>query len=346
MTRLKKYLKQKEDQKEREHQLELRQEYNRKLSLLAENSLAKDPDYVGYDCSSKVYLYDTYEHKVIRLRCNKWSCPECGKKKMKDIQHYIYDNIRDWDYVRMLTLTFSNIGLEIEEHYNIFQDAWRRLFLKLKVHKIKLLDINGEYLRDKNGKIQRKDYGKYYKDLSYVNIHEQHLSGYIHRHILISHYIDWGILYDLWNDCLRKAYAYRVTNQKVDEEELRIGVKYGKEERDRKYTRYRSRFLRALSKDEQLGSVNIELWGKGSGDLCRHKVVGYATKLLAMRYVLKEYSDVLSGYRKWSHSRNFPALHVRGKNSGRYLVFKESELNLLFNIITSQKKQRNFIQRE
>jgi hypothetical protein len=116
--------------------------------------------------------------KTLPINCNRYDCPVCGPIKVKRLKKAIHNAIKSWNGVRMMTLTLSSkAGDTPEEHYKILQECWRRFITELR-----------------RTKSLRRDQ----REFQYIRVPELHESGYMHMHMIISHFLKQQVLYPIW----------------------------------------------------------------------------------------------------------------------------------------------------
>jgi hypothetical protein len=121
--------------------------------------------------------------KQLPVPCNKYSCPYCGKRKAKQLYAAIYDYFRQFEYIRMWTLTLSSkCDILPEKHYEILQECWRRFITEVRRSKV---------LSSKQ------------RNLQYIRVSEMHKSGFIHFHVLVTEYVEFKFLQAIWNHIIQ-----------------------------------------------------------------------------------------------------------------------------------------------
>lgn len=119
--------------------------------------------------------------EIKELHCKSWSCPDCAPKKAKRLFASMYKFFSQFKGVPLWTFTASPSSYTEIEHAKLMQAAFH-IFLK-ECRRNKLIS-------DK----QRK--------FKYVRILELHKSGYVHYHILTTHFVKYEILCELWSRAL------------------------------------------------------------------------------------------------------------------------------------------------
>jgi len=127
------------------------------------------------------YVYNPATNTYIQLGCNTYSCPVCGPRKVARFKRAI----RAWMKInrvnRIWTITAtSEIGTP-ELHWQIIREAWTKTIKDIR---------------------RLKKYSK--KPIRYIAIREMHKSGYVHLHVLVSHYIRVELIQGLYDAHFRK----------------------------------------------------------------------------------------------------------------------------------------------
>lgn len=129
------------------------------------------------------YLCNIEEGKYIHLPCNLYSCPVCGRKKIQKLYKALVTYFGQWKYTRLWTFTLSSkMGTDIQSHYKLLAETWRRFTTEIRRNKC--------FTKSQNG-------------VQYVKFIEAHKSGFIHFHVLVSAYLPWKNIQALWERCAR-----------------------------------------------------------------------------------------------------------------------------------------------
>jgi hypothetical protein len=135
--------------------------------------------------SNNSYLLNQKTGKTIPIACGRWDCPVCGEKKLWRLKKAVYNVIKPWKYVRMMTLSLSsNYSLAPEEHYKLLQECWRRFITECR-----------------RTKTLRKDQ----RNFQFIRVPELHKSGYMHMHCIIDCFLRQQDLYIIWNHIIHET---------------------------------------------------------------------------------------------------------------------------------------------
>jgi hypothetical protein len=128
------------------------------------------------------YVYNEHTNTYIQLGCNTYSCPVCGPKKVARFKRAIRAWMKLNRINRIWTITAtSEIGTP-ETHWKIMKEAWTRTIKDIR---------------------RLKKFSK--KPVRYIAIRELHKSGYVHLHVLVSHYIRVELIQGLFDAHWRKV---------------------------------------------------------------------------------------------------------------------------------------------
>lgn len=124
-------------------------------------------------------IYNTTTGESFKPQCRSYSCPVHGKRNINILKSRIEYEVSSWESVKMWTFTISSKYFNNPlEHYNFLNKVWRYLIT---------------YLRRSNLLSKKQS------DFKYIRFPEQHKSGFYHFHVLIDKYIDFHLVYGLWN---------------------------------------------------------------------------------------------------------------------------------------------------
>jgi hypothetical protein len=128
------------------------------------------------------YVYNKTTNTYIQIGCNTYSCPICGPKKIARFKRAIQAWMKMNRVNRIWTITAtSEIGTP-ETHWKIMKEAWSKTIKDIR---------------------RLKKFSK--KPVRYIAIREMHKSGYVHMHILVSHYIRVELIQGLYDAHFRKV---------------------------------------------------------------------------------------------------------------------------------------------
>jgi len=127
--------------------------------------------------------------KVVRLGCNRYDCPVCGKRKQKRLRKYVERCLRGVAHVRFWSFTLTNRFAESPEvHYRQLGACWQAFITEI---------------RRKRGlpeKVRR---------VRYIRVVEPHKSGAFHYHVLADTWADWHVMQALWERCCQRVLGVR-----------------------------------------------------------------------------------------------------------------------------------------
>lgn len=122
--------------------------------------------------------------ELVRARCNAYSCPVCGKKKMWKLFNAVMKAVESWQHLNMWTLTVNHKLITEDDGRSLIQHAWK-VFIK---------------------EIRRaKSLSEKQRNLPFLRVWERHKDGYFHCHVLTNTYVDYAFLRNLWLNCLRES---------------------------------------------------------------------------------------------------------------------------------------------
>jgi len=128
------------------------------------------------------YVYNPHTNTYIQLGCNTYSCPICGPKKVARFKRAIRAWMKLNRVNRIWTITAtSEIGTP-DIHWKLLKEAWTKTIKDIR---------------------RLKKFSK--KPVRYIAIRELHKSGYVHLHILVSHYIRVELVQGLFDAHFRKS---------------------------------------------------------------------------------------------------------------------------------------------
>jgi hypothetical protein len=135
--------------------------------------------------STNSYILDNKTGKTFEIGCGRWDCPVCGEKKMWRLKKAIFNCIKSWERVRMMTLTVSsNYSESREQHYMFLQECWRRFITELR-----------------RTKSLRKDQ----RNFQFIRVPEEHQSGYMHMHCLVDSFLEVKTLFTIWQHIIHET---------------------------------------------------------------------------------------------------------------------------------------------
>jgi hypothetical protein len=135
--------------------------------------------------STDSYLLNNKTGATLPIGCGRWDCPVCGEKKLWRLKKGIYNFIKNWKYIRHMTLSLSsNCSDSKEDHYKLLQECWRRFINELRRTKSLRAD-------------QRR--------FQYIRVPEEHKSGYMHMHVIIDSFLDVKQLFPIWQHIIHEA---------------------------------------------------------------------------------------------------------------------------------------------
>jgi predicted RNA-binding Zn-ribbon protein involved in translation (DUF1610 family) len=135
--------------------------------------------------STNSYLLNNKTGKTIAIDCGRWDCPVCGEKKLWRLKKAVYNVIKPWKYVRMLTLSLSsNYSDDKKKHYELLQECWRRFITECR--------------RTKTLRADQRNF-------QFIRVPELHLSGYMHMHCIIDTFLRQQDLYTIWNHIIHET---------------------------------------------------------------------------------------------------------------------------------------------
>jgi hypothetical protein len=128
------------------------------------------------------YVYNEHTNTYIQLGCNTYSCPVCGPRKVTRFKQAIRAWMKTNRINRIWTITATSEIGSPEIHWRIMKEAWTKTIKDIR---------------------RLKRYSK--KPIRYIAIREMHKSGYVHLHILVSHYIRVELIQGLYDAHWRKV---------------------------------------------------------------------------------------------------------------------------------------------
>lgn len=128
------------------------------------------------------YNHETGEHA--RIPCNKYSCPVCGKQKIRRLYAALYQYFSKAKYMRLFTFTIRYSYTENkDDFYKLFSRAFALFFKEIR---------RSPHLSEKQ------------RSVEYVRCLDYHQTGFVHYHCLFTEYLPQKLLYDIWNHILRR----------------------------------------------------------------------------------------------------------------------------------------------
>jgi len=135
--------------------------------------------------STTSYLLNNKTGATLPIGCGRWDCPVCGEKKIWKLKKAIFNCIKNWKHIRMMTLSLSsNVSDSREQHYKILQECWRRFITECR--------------RTKTLRADQRNF-------QFIRVPEQHQSGYMHMHLIIDSYLRQQDLYTIWNHIIHET---------------------------------------------------------------------------------------------------------------------------------------------
>ncbi len=107
-----------------------------------------------------------------RLPCKRWTCPDCGIKRVRMLKHAITKIALEKNLNRFLTLTLDHKTCTPEESLMYIRNCWNKF---------------RTYLKRKHG-----------QSITFFAIVEPQKSGHAHLHILVDRYIDQRWISNKW----------------------------------------------------------------------------------------------------------------------------------------------------
>lgn len=132
---------------------------------------------------------ETGEVRLVRCKC--YNCEFCGKRKVQRLFSAVERYFSRFSYVRMWTFTASNAGLSKESHAKLMQKSWQRFWKEFR---------RSKFLTDET------------KAVKYFRVVELHESGYVHYHVLVTGWMKWEFVQNLWNWSLAKTLGISSVN--------------------------------------------------------------------------------------------------------------------------------------
>jgi len=128
------------------------------------------------------FVYNQTTNTYIQIGCNTYSCPICGPKKVAKFKQAIRAWMKMNRVNRIWTITATSEIGSPEVHWKILKESWTKTIKDIR---------------------RLKKYSK--KPIRYIAIREMHKSGYVHLHILVSHYIRVELIQGLFDAHWRKV---------------------------------------------------------------------------------------------------------------------------------------------
>lgn len=133
--------------------------------------------------SDTFVFLNTANGTKLPVPCNKYSCPYCGRIKIVRLQKALTKYFMQYEYSRLFTFTITSRFHDNQyDHYKLFAEAWRRFTIEVRRNKALTKTMN---------------------NFQYVRVAEQHISGYIHYHVLINCYMPVKIIHAIWENIVR-----------------------------------------------------------------------------------------------------------------------------------------------
>lgn len=133
----------------------------------------------------------TGEIRAVRCKC--YSCEFCGKRKVQRLFSAVERYFSQFTYIRMWTFTAAPSGLSLSDHRKMMQKAWTVFWKEFR---------RSKFIAEKQRKVK------------YFRVVEAHQSGYIHYHVLVTEWMKWEFVQNLWNWSLAKVLKVSLEPQK------------------------------------------------------------------------------------------------------------------------------------
>jgi hypothetical protein len=133
------------------------------------------------NCESYI-LINEQSGEILRLGCKRYACEVCGPKKAYKLKKAITNYLKNFKFIRLFTYTVRTTIFKDVRHWNkLSREVWRRYINNIRRNKL---------LTDSQRHFQ------------YIKVVEFTKKGYIHFHVIQTHYLDWVVCYRAWNEAI------------------------------------------------------------------------------------------------------------------------------------------------
>jgi hypothetical protein len=137
------------------------------------------------DLSTRFYFHNRETDEYIRIPCNRYSCPVCGRKKIQRLYAALFKYFSQYKFMRLFTFTIRyQLSDDPQEHYKILSKCFA-LFIK-EIRRSPML----------SEKQQR---------VKYVRCIDFHKTGFTHYHGLFSEFIPIKVAIPIWRHVVQKV---------------------------------------------------------------------------------------------------------------------------------------------
>lgn len=134
---------------------------------------------------------NTETGELVRINCKAYCCPFCGIRKAYRLKIALENYLKQFRVLRMWTFTISNRfftqGTPEQRkklHARVFQDAWQRFWRDWRRCKMITEDQ---------------------RSVGYVSVSEFHVSGFVHRHVLVTEFLPVETMRHFWRLSVSRA---------------------------------------------------------------------------------------------------------------------------------------------
>lgn len=124
----------------------------------------------------------TGEIQLVRCKC--YACEFCGRRKVQRLYSAVARYFAQFSYVRMWTFTAAPLNFTSAEHAKYMQKAWQTFWKEWRRCKF----------------VNQKQ-----RDVKYFRVVELHESGYVHYHVIVTEWLKWERVQELWEWSLAKT---------------------------------------------------------------------------------------------------------------------------------------------
>ncbi len=132
---------------------------------------------------------------IINARCNKYSCPYCGRKRHMQLRFAIEKVLSNYNHIRLFTFTIrTNRNDDRQKHIKLFAEAWRRFITDIRRNK---------YLQ------------RHQKNCQYLRVNEFTEKGFLHAHVFFLTFMPIRIIRAIWQHHVLKVFHKQGWNSNV-----------------------------------------------------------------------------------------------------------------------------------
>jgi len=145
---------------------------------------AKHPE-ICPTLSDRFYFHNRETDQYVRIPCNRYSCPVCGRKKIQRLYAALFKYFSQYQYMRLFTFTISyELSDDPQEHYKNLSKAFA-LFIK-EIRRSPMLS-------------------KKQRSVRYVRCIDFHKSGFTHYHALFTQFLPIEVCIPIWRHVIQKV---------------------------------------------------------------------------------------------------------------------------------------------